>query len=109
MEHLLLPIPARLSVLGRSLRAGKDTDAPGPTPSTGGGDMQLSPEQRFAKLARWTNPPSEAELERLERARRMVTRAVQQHPQFAGLGLSVKAKGSWANNTNVSRDSDVDI
>ncbi|MEV5899746.1 hypothetical protein [Streptomyces sp. NPDC052127] len=71
--------------------------------------MQLSPEQRIAKLARWKNPPSAAEEQRLERARRMVTRAVQQHPQFAGLGLSVEAKGSWANNTNVSSDSDVDI
>ncbi|MBE8471598.1 nucleotidyltransferase family protein [Streptomyces justiciae] len=71
--------------------------------------MQLSPEQRFAKLARWTNPPSEAEEQRLERARRMVTRAVQQHPRFAGLKLSVDAKGSWANNTNVRSESDVDI
>ncbi|WP_371598624.1 hypothetical protein [Streptomyces sp. NBC_00564] len=71
--------------------------------------MQLSPEQRTAKLARWTNPPSKAEEQRLERALRMVTRAVQQHPQFADLGLSVEAKGSWANNTNVSSDSDVDI
>jgi len=71
--------------------------------------MQLSPEERIAKLARWKNPPSVAEEQRLERALRMVTRAVQQHPQFAGLGLSVEAKGSWANNTNVSSDSDVDI
>lgn len=71
--------------------------------------MQLTPDERIAKLARWKNPPSVAEEQRLERALRMVTRAVQQHPQFADLGLSVEAKGSWANNTNVSSDSDVDI
>ncbi|MEV8543197.1 hypothetical protein [Streptomyces sp. NPDC051572] len=71
--------------------------------------MQLSPDERIAKLTRWKNPPSAAEEQRLERARRMVTRAVQQHPPFANLGLSVEPKGSWANNTNVSSDSDVDI
>jgi hypothetical protein len=39
----------------------------------------------------------------------MVTDAVKRHPSFAGLGLSVEPKGSWANNTNVSSDSDMDI
>jgi hypothetical protein len=39
----------------------------------------------------------------------MVTNAVKQHPPFAGLGLVVEPKGSWANNTNVSSDSDMDI
>ncbi|MFJ6616202.1 hypothetical protein ACIQOW_01295 [Kitasatospora sp. NPDC091335] len=71
--------------------------------------MPLTPQQRIEKLNRWTNPPSQAEEERLDRARRMVTNAVRQHPPFANLGLIVEPKGSWANNTNVSSDSDMDI
>lgn len=71
--------------------------------------MRLTPQQRANKLARWTSPPSAAEEARLDRARRMVTDAVKRHPSFAGLGLIVEPKGSWANNTNVSSDSDMDI
>nr|WP_134002559.1 nucleotidyltransferase [Streptomyces sp. 846.5] len=69
----------------------------------------MTPEQRISKLNRWTSPPSEAEAARLERAKRMVIQAVQRHPRFDGVGLTVEAKGSWANNTNVSSDSDMDI
>ncbi|MGW5666288.1 hypothetical protein ACWEWG_40860 [Streptomyces sp. NPDC003758] len=71
--------------------------------------MRLTPQQRINKLDRWKNPPSPAEEARLARARRMVTNAVKQHPPFAGLGPIVEPKGSWANNTNVSSDSDMDI
>lgn len=71
--------------------------------------MRLTLEQRMNKLNRWKTPPSPAEEVRLDRARRMVTNAVKQHPPFAGLGLIVEPKGSWANNTNVSSDSDMDI
>ncbi|WP_433917388.1 hypothetical protein OIE50_50745 [Streptomyces canus] len=71
--------------------------------------MGLTPQQRSNKLDRWKSPPSPAEEARLARARRMVTNAVKQHPPFAGLGLVVEPKGSWANNTNVSSDSDMDI
>ncbi|MGV4985794.1 hypothetical protein [Streptomyces sp. NRAIS3] len=71
--------------------------------------MQLTPQQRINKLDRWKSPPSPAEEARLDRARRMVTNAVKQHPSFAGLGLIVEPKGSWANKTNVSSDSDMDI
>lgn len=69
----------------------------------------MTPEQRIDKLNRWTSPPSPAEEARLDRAKRMVTQAVKGHPRFANLGLTVEAKGSWANNTNVSSDSDMDI
>ncbi|MFF1643215.1 hypothetical protein ACFVXA_37510 [Streptomyces sp. NPDC058246] len=71
--------------------------------------MRLTPQQRINKLDQWKSPPSTAEEARLARARRMVTSAVKQHPPFAGLGLIVEPKGSWANNTNVSSDSDMDI
>jgi hypothetical protein len=39
----------------------------------------------------------------------MIREAVQAHPGFNGCSLSVYAKGSYANNTNVRADSDVDI
>jgi len=39
----------------------------------------------------------------------MIRAAVKDHPGFKGCGLSVYAKGSYANNTNVRTDSDVDI
>src|SRR3954453_8162624 len=39
----------------------------------------------------------------------MITDAIKAHPAFAHTGFRVYAKGSYANNTNVRRDSDVDI
>jgi hypothetical protein len=39
----------------------------------------------------------------------MIRDAVNAHPAFSGCRLSVYAKGSYANNTNVRADSDVDV
>lgn len=39
----------------------------------------------------------------------MVTEAVKSCPQLAGVSYRIYAKGSYANNTNVRRDSDVDV
>lgn len=39
----------------------------------------------------------------------MIRQAIHDHPPFANCALSVYAKGSYANNTNVRADSDVDI
>lgn len=61
------------------------------------------------KLAGWRGPSSTTEQEKQERAERMVREAVNAHPAFKGVGLKVYAKGSYANNTNVRSDSDVDI
>ncbi|RAG81979.1 nucleotidyltransferase [Streptacidiphilus pinicola] len=69
----------------------------------------MSDADRAALLRRAVAPPSDAETERLERAERMIRSAVRGHTAFAGLDLSVEAKGSYANNTNVRYDSDVDI
>jgi hypothetical protein len=60
-------------------------------------------------LAGWTGPSSATEQDRQDRTERMVREAVSQHPGFTNCGLSVYAKGSYANNTNVRSDSDVDI
>jgi len=61
------------------------------------------------KLASWTGPSSNGEQENQERTERMIREAVNSHDPFAGCSLKVYAKGSYANNTNVRADSDVDI
>lgn len=61
------------------------------------------------KLAGWTDPSSNSEQEKQDRTERMVRDAVKNHEPFADCGLKVYAKGSYANNTNVRADSDVDI
>ncbi|MEM7092630.1 MAG: nucleotidyltransferase [Actinomycetota bacterium] len=62
-----------------------------------------------AKLSGWTGPSSDAEQERQERTERMIREAIDAHPPFNSCSLSVYAKGSYPNNTNVRADSDVDI
>ncbi|MDQ6849751.1 MAG: nucleotidyltransferase [Actinomycetota bacterium] len=64
---------------------------------------------REALLSQWVQPSSPDEQTQQERAERMVTEAVKAHPPLATAGLKVYAKGSYPNNTNVRRDSDVDI
>lgn len=61
------------------------------------------------KLAGWTGPSSSTEQDKQERTERMTREAVAAHRAFDGVSLSVYAKGSYANNTNVKSDSDVDI
>lgn len=66
----------------------------------------MSLEQR---LTGWTGPSSDTEQEKQERTERMVREAISAHQPFADCRLRVYAKGSYANNTNVRADSDVDI
>lgn len=61
------------------------------------------------KLSGWTGPSSETEQDKQERTERMIRQAVDNHPAFNNCSLSVFAKGSYANKTNVKLDSDVDI
>lgn len=60
-------------------------------------------------LGNWTGPSSDTEQEKQERTERMVREAINEHAPFADCKLLVYAKGSYANNTNVRADSDVDI
>jgi hypothetical protein len=60
-------------------------------------------------LSGWTGPSSDTEQDKQERTERMVQDAVREHGAFDDCSLSVYAKGSYANNTNVRADSDVDI
>lgn len=63
------------------------------------------------KLASWTGPSSSSEQEKQERTERMIREAIDTHEGFEGYRsrFKVYAKGSYANNTNVKYDSDVDI
>lgn len=61
------------------------------------------------KLLEWTGPSSETEQEKQERTERMVRDAINSHTPFKDCSLKIYAKGSYANNTNVRSDSDVDI
>lgn len=70
---------------------------------------QLTHMQRLALISKWKSPPGLSEQLRLERAERMVKEAVNRHGPFRGLDITVAAKGSYPNKTNVRGDSDVDI
>ncbi len=61
------------------------------------------------KLLRWSAPPSQTEIEKCERAERMVKEAISEDPTLSKMKVRVFAKGSYANRTNIPSDSDVDI
>jgi len=61
------------------------------------------------KLAAWTKPSSDTEQDKQDRTERMIRQAIDSHVAFNNCSLKVYAKGSYANNTNVRSDSDVDI
>jgi len=62
-----------------------------------------------AQLGTWIKPASAAEEQRRDRTVTAVTDAINAIPDIANYPINVYAKGSFANNTNVRLDSDVDI
>ena len=62
-----------------------------------------------ARLTKWAKPPSESEIDKCERAVRMVKLAIEADPKLSKMNISVFAKGSFANRTNIPTDSDVDV
>jgi hypothetical protein len=66
---------------------------------------------RTALLDQWIEPSSNTEKEQQDRAQRMVQDAVKAWPAFDGYRGSIRVytKGSYPNETNVRRDSDVDV
>lgn len=71
--------------------------------------MAMSESERDDLLSQWIKPSSEDEQTQQDRAQRMVTDAIKGHEPLKTASLYVYAKGSYPNNTNVRRDSDVDI
>lgn len=71
--------------------------------------MTMTTTDREMLLSKWIKPSSDDEQVQQDRAQRMVIDAVKAHDPLKTARLYVYAKGSYANNTNVRRDSDVDI
>lgn len=61
------------------------------------------------QLSGWTGPSSTTEQDKQERTEKMILEAINAHDAFDGFSFAVYAKGSYANNTNVKSDSDVDV
>jgi hypothetical protein len=67
------------------------------------------PSIREDQLATWTKPAFGNEEERAVYTENTIRAAVNAHPLIRTLPTRVFAKGSYKNNTNVRRDSDVDV
>ena len=61
------------------------------------------------QLISWTKPSSDTEQDKQDRTERMIKEAISEYPEFHDCDLSVYAKGSYPNKTNVRTESDVDI
>jgi len=62
-----------------------------------------------AQLQSYTRPPSETEATQLKNAERLITEAINDHPKLNTLETHTFGQGSYANNTNVKLNSDIDI
>jgi hypothetical protein len=71
----------------------------------------MNESERNELLGRWVQKSSPSEQDRMERAERMVVKAIEAHTPFDGYrdNFRIYAKGSYRNETNVRLDSDVDI
>ena len=72
-------------------------------------NRESAPMTDEALLISWTKPSSETEQENQDRTERMIRDAINEHQAFNNCSVSVYAKGSYPNNTNVRAESDVDI
>lgn len=61
------------------------------------------------QLSSWTKPAFANEAERAEATQKSVKDAIDNHSVLRNLSIRVFPKGSYANNTNVRHDSDIDI
>lgn len=60
-------------------------------------------------LINWTKPPSDTEASKLENAERMVKEAIKEDEKLKSKSTETFGQGSYANNTNVRLNSDIDI
>ena len=61
------------------------------------------------QLNGWRKPPSDSEGDRLETTERRIREAIQKSEELKEYGIEVFGQGSYANDTNVRLESDVDI
>ncbi len=62
-----------------------------------------------AQVREWAKPPGKTEQDRCNNAVSAIRNAIEASQKLSGRGVSVFAQGSYRNNTNVRKDSDVDI
>lgn len=60
-------------------------------------------------LINWTKPPSDSEKSKLENAERLVRDAINEDQKLSAISTEIFGQGSYANNTNVRLNSDIDI
>ncbi|MCJ7933332.1 MAG: nucleotidyltransferase [Chryseobacterium sp.] len=60
-------------------------------------------------LTNWTKPPSDSEQTKLENSLRMVRDAINTDPKLKNKSKEIFGQGSYANDTNVRLNSDIDI
>jgi len=61
------------------------------------------------QLIIWAQPPSEAQEQRCKNAEKMIRNAIQASDSLKRRNISIFTQGSYANNTNTARTSDVDV
>lgn len=71
--------------------------------------MGLSSNQRDLTLSSWIKPSSDDEKTQQDRAERLVREAINESDEIDNHLVEIYTKGSYPNNTNVRRDSDVDV
>lgn len=62
-----------------------------------------------SQLHTWSRPPSATETEKMQRAERAIREAIAAEPKLSTHDVAVFSQGSYANRTNVPRESDVDV
>ena len=60
-------------------------------------------------LKTWTNPPSDSEEAKLQNAERLVKEAIDSAAALKFRSIKVFCQGSYANDTNIRLDSDIDV
>lgn len=60
-------------------------------------------------LTNWTKPPSDSEQTKLENSERMVRDAIREDEKLKKISTETFGQGSYANDTNVRLNSDIDI
>lgn len=60
-------------------------------------------------LTNWTKPPSDSEQTKLENSKRMVREAINEDEKLKKISTETFGQGSYANDTNVRLNSDIDI
>jgi len=62
-----------------------------------------------SQFREWAKPPTKTEQDRCDNAVSVVRNAIKASPKLQGRNISIFLQGSYKNNTNVRKDSDVDI